>query len=77
MGREVLVDFRTAEVQTKLLFKYSEFVAEYGGVGIPEFWKAVAKLCKSPVKHTSVYNKEITGPRCLCPVPVEYSVVKL
>jgi hypothetical protein len=51
-------------------------MAEYRGVGILEFWKAVAKLCKSPVKHTSVYNKEITSWRWLCPVPVEYLVSK-
>jgi hypothetical protein len=49
---------------------------EYGVVGIPEFQKAVAKLCKSPVKHTSSYNKEITGQRWLCPVPMKYLVSK-
>jgi hypothetical protein len=37
MGRDVLVDFRTAEVQTKLLFKYSEFMVEYG---VSEFWSS-------------------------------------
>ena len=37
MGRENLVDIQTAEVQTKLLFKYSEFMAEYG---VSEFWSS-------------------------------------
>ena len=31
-----LVDIQTTEVQVKLLFKYSEFVAESGEVGVAE-----------------------------------------
>ena len=32
----VLVDIQTTKIQVKLLFKYSEFVAESGKVGVAE-----------------------------------------
>ena len=43
----VQVDIQTAKLQVKLLFKYSEFVAESGEVGVAEYEKAVTKLMKS------------------------------
>jgi len=67
-GRDVQVIFELLKYKLyKLWFKYSEFVVQ----GVLEFWMAVAKLCKSPVKHTVCIHKEITGWRWLCLVPVE------
>jgi hypothetical protein len=37
VSSETQVDIRAAEVQTKLLFKYSGSMAEYRYVGIPEY----------------------------------------
>jgi hypothetical protein len=39
------VNIPTAEVQSKLLFKYSEFMVEDGDVRTPEYWRAVSTRC--------------------------------